>query len=132
MPSNTNTLLRFQRSALLALVSIRQRNLRGLRLIENLVLALLALSIDAAIFLDSLGNLLSSTADIAFIRIGGFEIRSLEVFCRVLFVAFLVCFVRFAVESDLLAAFVAVPEDEHEDWCVLLVECVLRVEGVTY
>ena len=72
-----------------------------------------------AIFLDCCSDLLGHIVVIdivAFVRISSVEVRAVEL---VFFFAVSRCFAGFAlfdltVEPDLLAALVAVPEDEHE------------------
>ena len=98
----------------------------NLKLIENLFLPLqrsgmfVLLLLVIAIFLDRRSNLLGHIIVIdivASVRISSVEVRAVE-----LVFLFVVsrCFAGFAlfdltVEADLLAALVAVPEDEHED-----------------
>jgi hypothetical protein len=103
-----------------------QQTISRLRLIQSLLLPLkrssMLIILILTIFLDSRSDLLSNLIiDSALASLG---IRSVEIRPFVSFFAVCVCccarFAGFAlldlaVETDLLAALVAVPEDEHED-----------------
>lgn len=113
---HAHTLLCLKRSAFLAFFCIRRRDPRRLGLVEGIFFALEGGGVVViAVFFDRCRDLLGNiiVAVVTSVGVGGVEVGAVELFFALLFVGF--ALFDLAVETNLLASLVAVPEDEHEN-----------------